>query len=494
MECLRQLMHHVHPSLRRMLESAGVAVGACFAGAEVANAQAPWHDLEPGRYQVGFRVDEERDLSRVVGAAPYSPRPVRVYLWYPAAPRSSEEPMLFGRYASVAEDDVWPREVISTLRDSLSFGRRPLARSLAGPRLEALLDYPLRARENATPLAGPFPLILIGQGLYYESPIAQVALSEYLAGLGFVVATSPLTGTHSPLATITLQDLETEVRDLEFVLARARRLTHVSRDRLGVAGFDMGGMAALILAMRNADVDALITMDAGVLFPDPSTIPASSPDYDALALRIPWLHATQRVLSVRPDDLQGPSLYDAALHSERYLLLTDSVDHVAFTSYALVEGRAEVPGYWRAGRPPEVGFHQALAGYIGHFFAAYLGRDAESLELLAREPRPPTPGVGMTFEHRSPEPSSISDADFVFELVTGDAAGAVAAALRLRETNPSHLLLSDTYLRRLTVSLLFTWGLEGAAREVIALGLELNPDNAWGRAYVDFLERRQAPR
>ena len=36
--------------------------------------------------------------------------------------------------------------------------------------------------------------------------------------------------------------------DLEFVIAQARRFSFVSQDKLGVFGFDMGGMAGLILA------------------------------------------------------------------------------------------------------------------------------------------------------------------------------------------------------------------------------------------------------
>jgi hypothetical protein len=485
----RHLIHAMHG--RRPWQALGSAglVGALFFGdARPAQAQSPWHGLEEGAHQVGLRVLEERDPARVVGNA-NDPRPVRVYVWYPAVAGAGDEPMAFRRYAELAEDDVWPRDVIGALRDSLGFARRPLTRSLSATRLDALLEQPLLARENAAASTGPFPLIVVGQGLYYESPIAQVALSEHLASLGFVVATAPLAGRHSPLATITPADLETQVRDLEFVLARARRLPYVSRDLLGVAGFDMGGMAGLILAMRNPDVDALVTMDAGVLFPDRSTIPAASPDHDPSALRIPWLHATQRVLSVRPEGLREPSLYDTAVHSERYLLLTDSVAHVAYTSFALVEGRAEVPGYWRAWESRETGFHQALARYVGHFFEAFLNRDAESLVVLAEEPESFGPGVGVSVQRRTPEAAPITYAELVSELVTGDAVDALARVRALRGTDPSHPLLDDTNLRRLTVSLLFTWELDRAARAVIELGLELNPDNAWGRPYLEFLDR-----
>ena len=49
--------------------------------------------------------------------------------------------------------------------------RRALARSLDPERFEALLQRPVVAIEKAEALEGPFPLVVIGQGLYYESPV-----------------------------------------------------------------------------------------------------------------------------------------------------------------------------------------------------------------------------------------------------------------------------------------------------------------------------------
>ena len=48
---------------------------------------------------------------------------------------------------------------------------------------------------------------------------ADADLAEYLASHGFVVATSPLVGTHSPLVSLDVLDLETQARDMEFVIA-----------------------------------------------------------------------------------------------------------------------------------------------------------------------------------------------------------------------------------------------------------------------------------
>ena len=88
-------------------------------------------------------------------------------------------------------------------------------------------------------------------------------------------------------------------RSLEFVIAQARRFSFVSQDKLGVFGFDMGGMAGLILAMRNADVDAFVS-HAGILYPHPSGIPVASPHYDTLTLRAPWLHSVPPVADATP--------------------------------------------------------------------------------------------------------------------------------------------------------------------------------------------------
>lgn len=491
-ERLNHAMAEIHwRSLRHVLLRACLVAFSVAAVDADSHAQAQWHNLEAGDYGVGFRLFQEEDLARVVQGDTSRPRPVRIYLWYPAA-QSSGQPIRLGRYAELAEDDVWPDEIVVGLRDRLSFSQRPLARSLGPEGFRALLEQSVRARENAEALAGPFPLIVLGQGLYYESPIAQAALSEYLAGRGFVVATSPLVGTHSPLVRVDVEDLETQVRDLEFLIARTRRLDNVSADRLGVVGFDMGGMAGLILAMRNTDVDAFVSMDAGVLGGHPSGIPAALPAHDPLALRIPWLHAAQRALGTPDGDYE--SLFDTAVHSERYLWLSDEMRHVDFTSYALVEDRQEMASYWLAWEPRAVRLHQTLAQYVWHFFAAFLMQEPESLVFLEQDTERVAPGSTITLEHRTPVTSPLTYAEFVNELITGDPAEAVAKVRSLQDTHPSHILLSDTYLRRLTVSLLFTWGLEAAAREVIDLGLELKPDNTWGRAYLGWLERERRTR
>ena len=440
-----------------------------------AGAQPTWHNLEAGEHAVGFRLLQERDTTRVVPGPTNQARPVRIYLWYPATASPGVPSMLFGRYAALAEDDVWPIEIAGPLREKLSFSRHALARSLGPDGFEALGEQPVRAFEKAEPLPGSFPLIVIGQGLYYESPVAFAALSEYLAGRGFVVATCPLVGTHTPLVKLDVEDLETQVRDLEFVIARAREFPHVSPDKLGVMGFDMGGMVGLILAMRNAGVDAFASVPAGILFPHPSGLPAASPDYDPLKLRIPWLHAAPR--SDRPPVVQTASLFETAVHSERYHLQIDDLKHVDSTSYALVEGRNAIPGFWPAWEAGGVERHKTLSRYVSEFFTAFLMNSPESLAFLSRGPEQAMAESGLAIEHRSATPPPISYAQFVDALLTGDATSAFDEVRDLRGTQPTNILLNDFYLYRLAYSLLYSWGLSDEAMQLSKLNVELNPSS-----------------
>lgn len=436
--------------------------------------------LEAGEHAVGFQLLDERDASRMVTggvAATAHARPLRVYLWYPA--RGAAQSLTFGRYAALADNDVWPPEIAGPLREKLRYSQRPLARSLSPQQYRALLQRPMRASENAAPETGPFPLIVLAQGLYYESPITLAAFAEYLAGHGFVVATTPLAGTSSPLIKLDTQDLDNQVRDLELVVAHARERAFVDGERLGVFGFDMGGMAGVLLAMRNPDVDAFASADAGILFEHESGLPRRSPGYDPAALRIPWLHATVP-RALRPPSASAESLFDTALYAERYLLVAQGMGHVDFTSYALVDGRRDMLGYWpEPGAVAGAAGHAAVARQVLHFFAAYLSNDAASREALSIAPD--VTGTRMTVEHRAASPAPIDYDQLVAYAVAGRAADAVAKLRAAAGAAPNHVLLERMSLEQLAQNLVLTFGLGEEALPVIEFLVERYPESVWGR-------------
>lgn len=438
--------------------------------------------LAPGPHAVGFRLLVEQDRSRYVaasdGAGTY-PRPIRVYVWYPA--KALSKPMPFGRYAALADDDAWPAEISGRTRDLLKFSRGPLARSLAPAAFKALLQRPMLASENARPVAGRFPLIAVGQGLYYESPIALAALAEFLAGRGFFVVTTPLVGTNSPVVRNDAQDLETQVRDLEFAIARARQLPFVSGDRLGVLGFDQGGMAGVVLAMRNRYVDAFASFDSGIMYPHPSGLPQASASYDPAALRVPWLHATSPQAMGRSQDPAVKSLFDTAVHSNRWLLVTEGMSHVDFTSYGLIGDRRAMPGYWGDPAPETTRRQGIVADYLAHFFDAFLHRDAASTAWLDRDPKVAFPDAQMTLEHRAATPPSISYDELVRDVVRGEAEAAIGRLRAVGEVDAGRAGLDQAHLERLGVSLVFEWGLAKEALPLLAFTVERYPESGQAR-------------
>jgi hypothetical protein len=309
------------------------------------------------------------------------------------------------------------------------------------------------------------PLIVLGTGLYYESPVTFAALAEYLAGRGSVVASTPLNGTNSPVARVVETDLETQVRDLEQVVARARELPFVSRDALGVLGFDMGGMAGLILSMRSVDVDAYASIGSGILFEHPSGLPRIAHGYDPLALRVPWFHADRaQNAAAPPANTSQESLFAQTTRSDRYLLLIENMDHFDFTSDALVAGPNAMVGYWPPSTPARAASSRTVARYVHRFFAAALLDDADSRAFLAQTPEDSIPGRQLTIEHRAAADGSITYEQFVEAVLAGRGAEAIAKLRAVAAVEPRHFMLQQENLDRAIASLLFTWGL---ARETI---------------------------
>jgi dienelactone hydrolase len=469
------------------------------AAAGRAAAQSDAFGLAAGEHSVGFRLLEDVDASRVVtaGARAAQPRPIRTYLWYPAEDGGRAQAMRFGRYAELADGDIWPAAIGGELRERLRYANGPLARSLGDAGFAAQLARPMRAVENAAPLAGPFPLIAIGLGLYYESPISFATTAEYLAGRGFVVATAPLVGTQTALVKLDVPDLETQIRDLELVIARARQFAFVDPERLGVMGFDQGGMASVVLTMRNRDVDAFVSLDTSIQYPHVSGLPRSSPHYDPRALRVPWLHAASRA-DGPPPPAGTRSLFDEAVHSERYWLRIADLGHAEFTSYALVAGRGAAAGYWGPVTEAASAKHRAVAEWVLHFFAAHLARSDVSQALLDQALRELPPDAGMTLQFHAAAPAPIDFDEVVRKVLSGQADEAVAGLRALAAESPEHPLLSEFSLARLCVSLLYTWSLPEEILPLLQFALERYPTSQAANAMLAdaqrMIEARRAPR
>jgi hypothetical protein len=226
--------------------------------------------------------------------------------------------------------------------------------------------------------------------------------------------------------------------------------------------------------MRNRDVDAFVSLDSGILYSHPSGLPASSPSYDPLALRIPWLHVTETQRAAPPRDSDERSLFERAIHANRYLMTIDGIGHDDFTSYALVANRRAMPSYWPAATPAGAARHELVAEQVLKFFTAYLRADSESKISLAHDVSNP---AAFRLEHRDAAPAGITYDELVLALATGRGEAAIGALRAVARENPQDALLREERLWRLQLSLVASWGLLRDALPLIEYTAELYPSS-----------------
>ena len=271
----------------------------------------------------------------------------------------------------------------------------PLSKGLDAAVLEKLRDSSVEAVREAAAAPGKFPLLVLGQGLYYESPLCHFVLCEFLAAHGYVVATSPLVGTRYRLVNITVEDVETEVRDMESVMAEARSLPFVDAEALGAVGYDLGGMAGLLLAMRHPEIEAYLSFDSAILDKHYTGLPLTHPGYHEERFRVPWMHMLQaRFIRPEKDRAAAPSLLERkVLRTELPRPRPDDEPRPVL----LLRGARHRPRRARLLGPSDVRPKADLRGDLPHCrwpsSTACFKKDSAALEGLLRAGAAPEPGL-----------------------------------------------------------------------------------------------------
>jgi dienelactone hydrolase len=109
------------------------------------------------------------------------------------------------------------------------------------------------------------PLILVAHG-NGQNAIDQVVLCEFLASHGYVVAATPSPMLRTPLEREDQVGELAEIQATELARAASRVAAVLSVDttRIGVIGHSFGARAALLLAMRDSSIRAVVSLDGGI--------------------------------------------------------------------------------------------------------------------------------------------------------------------------------------------------------------------------------------
>ena len=217
--------------------------------------------LRPGPMPVGFTSVMLTDATRAIQGRP---RHVQLAVWYPAA-ASARPPMTYAGYIGLAgvettdaPSDVLEKHAVDSVRAFL--------RSVGVPDsvVTQWFSSPVLGVRDAPRAVGTFPLVLVAQG-NGETAADQSVLCEYLASYGYVVATSPsqsrLTGQPDEESAVG-RAAEDQTDDLALLRARVSKEWAVAGT--AIVGHSFGARSALLLAMRDSSVRAIVSLDGGI--------------------------------------------------------------------------------------------------------------------------------------------------------------------------------------------------------------------------------------
>jgi dienelactone hydrolase len=384
--------------------------------------QAPlWAELSPGQYRVGFRAIYGFDRTRTWQttraydkefSADTHGRPIRISVWYPAVVQPSTTRMRYEDYIRLSA----PKEFANLSAILERHDRAIAALSVPSDQMTALLATTVNAYREAPAASGHFPLILYFGGLNDTSTINVSVMAEYLASHGYVVATVPLLGpTNEQTAQARTQsDIETTVRDMEFAWSLLRAQPNVDDSKLAIVGHSLGGIDALVFAMRNQNVSTVIGLDATYGFEGATKVLTNFYGYKPENMRADFLDL--RKAEGEQDTVLDLSAVEAFRYANRDLITVRKMHHSDFTSFAIVAQKfhlGNTPGYVdKSGWTRETGYrgYQIVCTMVRDFLDEKLKGDPDgSKRLVADVSR----ADGGLLKHESGLPAPPSPKEFV---------------------------------------------------------------------------------
>jgi hypothetical protein len=302
-------------------------------------APRQWGALMPGRYGVGFRLAPQYDQSRRI--APQvdfegtrrqgsTAMPLPVAIWYPAVRTRSSTPLQYGTFAALGSKradltPVTPADRAAAVASMRSFAGFAFGRQISEASMSAVDTTTTGAVRDAPPAAGRFPVILAAMD---GSVASATVLFEYLASQGFVVMAVP---SQASYATVQVSRpavvVNARVRDLEFLLDRARTYSFVDTARVAVLGVNFDGMAALAFQMKNMAARAVMSLDGWEGKQSIIETVRSELSYDPRRMRVPYFVVLQHEPQPPPGLRLDRTIFDAMRYSERQWLVLNAMTH-----------------------------------------------------------------------------------------------------------------------------------------------------------------------
>ena len=444
-----------------------------------------WGNLKPGPNAVGFKVKLHYDYSRTFrtknnfeGKVQSGPRarPIQTLVWYPAKKSSNSKPMIFEEYANLVANELnFDPPSMDAKQKSVQryIQQRAGAFQVSENGTRSLWSMQTAAIRDAPPQEGKFPLLIYApgsSGTAFENSV----FCEYMASHGYIVAALPSMGAYARNASIDLTGFYAYMQDIEFVIGFMHDFPNVDYDRLGIAGFSMGGSAATLVQMRNTDIDAVVYFDTGIVFNIVEAWFRPSNYYDVNSLRAPQLYLTR-------SDSPGinANFVDRIHYADVYSIMFDEGHrHVDFISEGMFAGL--IPGYLTQAPPkdPRVLF-ETVCTYAHHFLDGYLMKDPSQLKYLEQKPEQ----IGLAADYLTAEVKKAGETpprDFELAAMVREQSSVDQLRLifeKAKTKNPGVPVFRETTLNQLGYEFLFQ-GNNEIAVQLFQLNVEAFPKSA----------------
>jgi dienelactone hydrolase len=382
MSCSGELMK---PAIRAY----GLVVFLCLLLPATVGAATSAISAPAGPYGVGLHVVAQYDYSRsfklpvdpITGEATRGERarPMQTLVWYPAHPVAQK--LLYADYVRtrVTEQQF---DLSAEAKTQLTAKReQALVDHLGAAQAQEAWRAPMLASFDASPVVGRFPVVVYAAGAGGTAD-ENADLCEYLASHGYVVIASTSLGTHEKNIAYALEDAESQVRDIEFLVGYAHTLPQADINHLAVLGWSWGGMNNVSAAARDNRIAAVVSFDG-------TREPAFTKLIPVQAITAPWLYisrAPDTIPQLNKAEIDTTfSLLNEAKYADVYQLTMYPMRHVDFASRHMRESGASDFGEYSQAEVAQA--YDVTARYVLHFLDAYLRKDDQGLAFMRRAPR-----------------------------------------------------------------------------------------------------------
>ncbi|SFR34733.1 Alpha/beta hydrolase family protein [Robiginitalea myxolifaciens] len=454
------------------------AGGTCLISAQTSLAEI---DLDYGNYTVGFQhytlSDNTRTYNRIYDYSNEKiARPIPISLWYPAEANSSTiTPLKVLDYLEILkEEEEWEHLPNEQILNWFYYANTP--------QNQKHLPEVSQAHPNAPKLNGKFPVVVYAPS-FQASSIENFGLCEYLASHGYVVISSPSRGTETRWFIDNYpMEMETQARDVEFLIREAKKQSIVDPDLVALMGFSFGGLSNIVVQNRNDAVKAVVSLDGTeryqyeLLMKSPFTYPDK--------LDVPYLHMAQKVIPKQvleadniPEALNTTfQLYDSISLTQAYKVRFHNLTHSHFSTLGVLFSNRD-PRQDKSD-PKIMESYKLMAAFTLNFLNTHL-------QLNSTSPNDQSNDLGefsdsselLTVERKTGGKDSFNYKDFNDLASTQNYENLIPLYDSLKAAHPE-LALPEGVLNTLGLQLVFNPEKGSAGISVFLLALHLYPNSA----------------